>query len=468
MRNFRKIALLPLIALVPAFVAAPALAAALTEPQVAISALASTTPTSVYQSPDLTSCFNYYRFGSVPVAISGTLTQVAQGSTLGLTGTITNENVYPIIGASVYAKVFHKRGITKDSFGPDVVDWFPIEENLTLKASETEPVQFMWKVPRNLDPGDYEIATYVAAQDRFNLLGLTFTNDIVGGIYNFSVSGDATGATRFDLAGTILGNQVVHAAAFAPAINIPGTDVPISARVVNSSASGFHGTLDWKLYWWDSLLDSHLIAQSEEEVKVQPHSDTTVNYTVKDTAHAVYYLVGTLTPADPTLAKSIVEVRFIRNDVDEPRLNFVGVTGYPAEAGTTTLFACFHSSGRDPSENVRVEVSAQTLSDPISSFLFGDRVLAEKSYTGEAPGIVTAISAPFNAPSSSFELTARLYQDDKLIDEVTIPYQCDALGASCGNSRYLGIEILAGLVILALAAWGGVRLVRRKHPSRNV
>src|SRR5574340_1121578 len=48
---------------------------------------------------------------------------------------------------------------------------------------------------------------------------------------------------------------------------------------------------------------------------------------------------------DPSSAKSLVSVRFIRTNNSSPRFNFVGASEYPATENSA-FFACVHATGQ--------------------------------------------------------------------------------------------------------------------------
>ncbi|MDO8565576.1 MAG: hypothetical protein Q7S04_00105 [Candidatus Moranbacteria bacterium] len=407
------------------------------------------------QPTGLSSCFDYYRFGSIQVSVSPSLSQVMQGSAIAFSGTVTNQNHYPIIDATVYIKIFHDRtGGAKNINGPDVVDWFPAAEHITLKADESKPLSFVWQVPYDADPGAYKAAMYVTASDRFELSGLVFTDDVTGSMESFDVVGSASGDTRFDKARVTINDIPFYFAAFPPTIAASTKTVTVSVPVMNSSARSYAGTLSWKLYYWDQLQTNHLIAQSSVAINLNPESATTVSYVVNDTAHAVYYLVGSLENS-MSGAKSIIGVRFVREGVAEPRINAMGVSAYPPTQGATA-FVCVHSTSNDLSQNARVELSVTPVG--FLAGLLGPR--AHTAYTGIIPGDIYALTAPIAGRASSFDLTAFLYDGQgALVDSVTIPYRCSDLGAKC-NDMTLPI-ILGTLAIVVII--GAIIIVRRRH-----
>jgi len=377
--------------------------------------------------------------------ISGNLAQLSQGSNLTITGTVGNQNKHPIVHTTVYGKIFHKRGdgVAKDVNGPDVVDWVKLAEDLSIPAGATVPLSYAWKVPTNAEPGSYQIATFVIASGKFEMLGLSFTDDVVGGSFNFTVVGDGIGATRFDKAGVKVGEQTYRFAAFPPRV-AKDTPTPVTAIVTNTTDSPVTTTVSWKVYSWDALSDDNLIDQASQEVTIAPKSSQTVSFTVKDTAHSVYYVVGEFSRG---ASKSIIGVRFVRAGINIPRISSAGATTYPATTDGKA-YACVHNTGLGQAENSRIELYVQRTD--LVGRLFG-LTLGKQTYFGSIPGKMSAFSVPVTGSASTFIVNAKLYQNDALIDESSISYDCKALGAPCATdwaSYIIGVLILA---ILALA-----------------
>lgn len=409
--------------------------------------------------PALTSCFDHYRFGSTPVIISSNLSNAAQGSTLGFTGKITNENDYPLSDVTIYAKVFYRANPgEKDSFGPDVIDFFPIKQHLTLAARETLPLSFTWDVPLNAEIGSHELATFVVSHDRFNMNGLSFTTDIVGGSAKFGVVGAKTGNTRIDLHQTIVGDTVLHGAAFSPRFDVEAEGLPITVHLVNTGTVNEEGTVSLKLYSWDTLREDTLIEKKEIPVSVPAGGKVPVSYTANDSSKTVYNLLVEYAPKEEGKQHSFQSIRFINKGLNLPRLNFVGSDAYPGEKDGT-VFACFHSSGTANADNVRVELTAT--SNNLLDTLIGRGTLSQKSYEGVAPGNIYAITAPLSRASDSYTVHAKIFKDGALIDEVSVPFTCNESGKGC-PFPYALVIVVAVLVLLGIGA--GFYFKNKKRP----
>ena len=412
----------------------------------------------VRPASELVSCFDYYRFGSTPVMIASDLKNVSQGATIAFEGSLKNENAYPLTDVAVYAKVFHKRNPgVKDSFGPDIADWFLVEDNISLGAGESHPLTTSWNVPRDAVPGEYQIVTFVLSHDRFNMSGLSFTNDIIGGNYAFKVLGTGSGNTHFDVTATRVGDQTLRAAAYAPRMTFTDGAVPIAVHLTNPSSTRFDGKVVWKLYAWDTNLEANLLESREEAVTIGPNNSLTLPYSVSEEGHSVYNLIGELIPNDASQSKSFVAIRFVTDQAATPRINFVGVSEFPVVEGTTA-FACIHSTGMSEAKDVRLELTAT--SNSILDIVLGKWTLAKRVYEGVAPGAQVALPTALSGASDSFTVRARLYQGGVLVDDVSVPY-CTPLQSSCSTTNTIWY-VLGGIVILLIII-GAVALMRKKQ-----
>lgn len=435
------------------FAFVPAFAFAATQPPAANSAAVKDAILSEYAPPTGASLCtaDLYQFGSVNAALSGSLTNVAQGAPIVFTGTLTNENAYPIPNAMVYVKVFKMGSSTKNQNGPDVVDFFPATSHLTIPAKGSVPYSFTWQVPATEQPGNYRVATFVVSSDRFNLLGLTFTDDVIGNTYDFSIVGQDVGAIRFDKATAFVDKAPYYFAVFPPVIPISQKSTPIQVSVKNTTNAPEKVSIRWSLYDWDSTRASNLISQSDTSVTVAAGSSTPVTYNLTDNTHTAYELIATIVMKDGT--KSVAAFRIGRSGITTPRLNFVGATAYPATTANSA-YACFQNEGVALSPNTKVTVTA-TRYGVLS--LLGP--IASATYTGSSAGQpFYAIKAPFHTAASSYIVTAQVYQSGKLIDSVSVPYFCKTLGGSCSIfDTWWPLIILIGVIVIILVIWYIVR-----------
>ena len=398
-------------------------------------------------------CFQYYHFGSVQTNITAESFYVNAGADMKFSGTISNQNDYPIVSGALYVKIFSSRGTEKDPNGPDVVDQFIAADNIVIPAQGKVPVSFSWKVPASLKSGDYKIASFFIVDKKFNLLGLSFTDDVIGNAFNFQVSGkDAI--VRFDKAGVTINKEQYFFATYPP--RIPSKDeAVVLAKIDNSTNSDETVDVVWKLYKWDSIDPANFIRTVATSSAVKAKSSSKIEITIPEADEPVYYLVGELTYKD---SKSIIGVRFVRPEVDKTRLNFPSILDFPIKKGSaSTMFACVHNSGTSQS----VPDGKLVLKITDSS----GKTVNEYTYQGPITGEMMAVKKDFISKSNldHFFLTAQLWQSDKLVDQAKIEYDCNKIDQNlCSSSSSPFIIIVLGAIALLIVCGIVVLLIRAK------
>ncbi|NCN52744.1 hypothetical protein GW943_02970 [Candidatus Parcubacteria bacterium] len=439
-------------AIIRNIVIVPVLALSLITPALA----QTTTPTeNAPEAPKgLPACGAWYQSNKTPIALTASAESVAAGETVSFSGTLTNEAPYAIADMNVYVKVFRDRTPgARDVNGPDVVDWFHAVSDISLKAGESRWVTISWKVPTGAQPGRYTLGTYVTGSDQFDLQGLTFSDDAVGNITNFTVTGDDNGALVFDKTSVTVAGQPFYFATFPPVV-LATSSVVITADIANSMEDTVRGTVTWKLYSWDGISEDRLIEESHDDITLPTKSKAALTYTVTDTAHSVYYLVGDVVAENGT--RSVIGARFLRNGVDEPRFSAAG-SDYPLVGGESKLFVCAQNAGNRIAKDV--VFSVLVVPHGVRS-LFGP--VAEATYEGGFPPSALALPLQAQKSATSFDVIARLTQNGTVIDSITIPYSCSALGTPCNilDTWYLLYVALILVLLIALALY--IRTRRRK------
>jgi len=417
-----------------------------------------------------TDCFQYYAFGSVQANLTPSVTHAVSGAPISFSGVLKNANSYPIVDGALYVKVFKNRGSDNDGNGPDVVDQFLVKDGIAIPAQGSVPVSFSWTVPSYAQSGDYRIATFFTTSHKFNLLGLSFTDDVVGNVVPFSVSGEQTTGVQFDKAGvTIDGNKYYFAT--PPLRRDASAPVTISAKVINTTAQAQTVPVVWEISQWDAQLREDVVQEKTDSITVPAHGSAAATITVTDTKYPVYYAVATLGYKD---TKSIAGIRFVRNGVDRLRINFPGVTRFPLKAGQeTTLFSCLHNSGQ-----------SDVVSGGSLDLLLTDRqgnLIKEYRYDGNVTGAMMGVASQFTPAKDYdyFTLTARLFQNGQFVDEADLTYDCQAIDPSACSAQddlvtpdlatfllsMQNLAIVAGVLLVLILLLIMYRRLTRTHTS---
>ncbi len=372
-----------------------------------------------------TECFtdSRYRFGSVSADPEVEVSDVMAGTPVSFIVTMENQNPYPITDAAVYVKIFKIRTDedARHQNGDDLVDQFFAKEGMALREHATSTFTFEWNAPTQLPSGNYRLVTYVTTSHRYNLLGLSFTDDITGNQTEFTVHGIEEGV-QWDKDTVEVDHTLYRFAAFTPKLSATST-IRVAPEIINPTDTAQAVTITWKLYYWDAQRQEHLIDTKEEGIMLEPHQTLRPTYEVTDTAHPVYLLVADLLWRD---SHSLLNIRFVRDGIDAPRINFPSIGTYPLVKGTPVeLFSCLHNSGTSPT--VPGHTLTLTLKDDLGT------VLHTYNYQGDITGDMMAVAGAYTPETdlTSFSLTATLSKDGNTIDETTTTYDCSQLNAPC-------------------------------------
>lgn len=366
------------------------------------------------------SCFDYYKFGSVQVDIIPTLNQTIPGVNLTFAGKITNDNTYPVVDGQVYVKIFYT-GKNGDAFIPGqgypLVDQFALPDTFAISAKGTKETSFSWKVPMNARDGEYMSAFFFQTAKRYNLLGLSFTDDVTGNQAPFSITSKNVQSISLDKSGVTLNNRPHIFTAFLPHFTKDEV-IKTTIKITNSTNIESTVPVTWKLYSWDALREENLKDTKTEIITLKPNETKELSYEAQPNNISVSYLV---VESNDQGSKSILDIRWVRDGVEETRINFPSITKYPLTEGeSNTLFSCIHSTNEPL---VKDNVLTLTLTD------FQGEVLYSYKYQGDITGSMMGVKSDFipTETLSNFTLTATLERGGKMIEEVTQSYSCSDL-----------------------------------------
>lgn len=372
---------------------------------------------------DTVNCFDYYSFGSVQVDVSPTIDQTVPGMPLTFVGKIRNNNPYPIVNGSVYVKIFKLEdidGVDTHQNGYPLVAFFEAGEDIVIPANTEKDFTFDWQVPSFLQGGEYQANFFFVTDHRFNLLGLTFTDDVTGNKANFSVTNATNKQVVFDKNSVTLNDKPYLFATFPPHLDLD-TPALLKAELVNPSDVEKVVTLSWRLYNWDGLRDDSQFDSKKETIVLKPYEKREVTYSTSKQIGSVSYIIATVQDGD---AASIINPRFVRDGIEEVRLNFPSLYTYPLEIGKeATFFSCAHSTNLPLVEGNTLTL---TLADADTNKTFHSY-----TYEGGITGSMMAVKDSF-IPShvpQRVVLTTTLTRNGEIVDTVSQIYDCANLSS---------------------------------------
>lgn len=393
---------------------------------------------SASAAEELVACSQYSKQNEVKLDVSSEITSTVSGATVAFVGTVENTKAYAVPDGAVYAKVFRKQSREADirANGHILVDEFLAAENLNLKAGESRALEFTWKVPAYAVSGDYEIALYFLGSGQYHLSGYAFTDTIVAAKSEFSVKGEQSGLVQFNRNAVTVGGEDYLFAAMPPRVS-SDQSVVVEATLTNTTGRAQSVPVTWTLYRWDAFGVTNKIESLNDTVALTARGSETVTYTLEDTRYPVYFLRAEAQYED---ARSIMDIRIVRQNKDGLVIDFPGVTGYPLKAGQeSTLFACFHNVGQSDSvENAKLTLAL---------YDSRGREITQHTYQGQAVRNLGAVATAFTPKRDydAFTLKAVLAQGDTVVEEASVTYDCQAFGDTCMARDAADDGMLAGL-----------------------
>lgn len=412
------------------------------------------------------SCFDYYTFGSVHADLQPSLGQTVPGTSLTFSGDIVSENPYPLLDGTLYVKIFKRNEKTfAEGDGNELVDQFIVKDGITLPAKGTLPMSYEWKVPMNAAGGEYYAAYFFTTAKRYNLMGLSFTDDVVGNQAQFTITSiEDPLIAKISKIDTTLNGRNHHFAAF-PLHFKAGDTVTVKTTITNPSDKTKTLPLQWNQYSWDAMNKDNLRFTKTEVVTLAAKETKTVTYEVQPQRESVVYVVAT---TQDNQAKSILDIRYVRDGIEETRINFPGVTTFPIQAGEVqTLFACAHSLNQPV---VPGNILTLTLKDK------DGKIIHEYRYEGAITGAMGGFGDTFSTDKNInyATITATLERNGVIVEQVTQTYDCSVIDQnSClPETPSIGhgfdwikahlMQVLLIIVILLLLGAMGVFLYKKR------
>lgn len=400
-------------------------------------------PTSGYIK--LSNCFNYYKTGSVEINIGAEKGQfIIPGAEIKFQGFVLNTNSYPIVDGAVYAKIYKAAAKNSNPAGDNLVAEFYAVKGLNIAAGKQAPVSFSFKLPNFAMTGDYYIVSDFTAGD-FYLSGIPYSGEIYGSKSDFTVSGIQNDGVVFDENSVKVNGQPYDFPANSPSAG-KTKPITVSFKLANLTDRETKSLVTYTLYADDNIKQENILSSTSELVDIAAQSSKTLSYTINDVSRAAYYLVAMAGYKD---AESLIDVRAVRQGVDELKINYAGISNYPLKpADWNALNVCASNiSGGQTNGNLVLTVLGED----------GKPVWSD-NYQGPFNGAITGFSGVFKSGNTTnFSIKADLYQNGKLSDTSTLTYNCKAIDPKLCGGFVSSVAVLAVLaillIVLALLYW---------------
>ena len=409
-------------------------------------------PVFVLAEAQTQSCFDYYKFQSITIDLHAEKQVYKAGEGARLIGSLTNKNTYPVVGGSLILRI--SKFDPRSQVGNDIIDEWTAKENINLIAEEKMPVSFNYQLPSGLPTGTYTLTSFFLTEDKFNLAGLSFTDDIYGSYATFTVEGRSEKSIKFDRTGVKINIESYRIFGFLPKIFPTDTkSVSMSVPLKNDTAKSLDATISYEFYAWDGIAKENLLKSWSEKVSIPKNSSKTLSFNLDLSDRPVYYLKIKAIAGDQ---KSEIHIRFVKEGF-RPRLNYVGIAKFPLEKDDkATLFACYHNTtGSESSGKLNLSLKDQK-----------GKELAQTSYNGKMTGDIEVLTKEISGLNlENFILSAELFDDKgNKVDEANVAYDCSKFSQSLckkpAETKINPYALAGGIIIVAVALYFLNRKIR--------
>ncbi len=374
-----------------------------------------------------------YKFQSVDFAVSTGDNAMGKtykpGDVIDFEGSVHNKNSYPVVHGYIFARVGEVHGAYM-SEGYKIVDEFYVAEDIAIDADSQLPVNFSWTVPAGLNNGQYSVDYFFSVDNRFNLGGLPFTNEINAGASDFFIDTDVKKVFELDKTlTTINGAQYYHIGAW-PSFST-GSFVAINQPIVNYSDNAISLDVTYDLYSWDSLRKEDFVNTKKETITVPAKSTINLVYNIEKIELPVSYIKVT---AEKDGVTSIVNIR-LGSDITETRINYSAINKFPLLKGDSfSSFISYHTTSGVNKD----AVLSVTLKDQENNILYSNTQTTDIGTQVEASAAELVAESDY----TYLKLEAELKDSEgKIVDSYQAVYDCDTLNSeACYAMRASGYD----------------------------
>jgi len=370
---------------------------------------------------NLINCFQYYNFGSVDIRIDPSRYTYQSSETMVFKGTLENKNDYPVVDGEVYVKIYRRDSGSENARNGDFqIAEFKALKGINIDSRAKKGVNFDYRLPERLAPGEYLAQFFFEVSGKYNLAGLSFHSSMPGSVTSFAVKSAAGGAVYFDKDNVkVNGKPYGFRQVSQPEQSENG--ITVSAPLKNPTAEAADIEIQKDIFFWDALDEKNKLNSESEKITLPPNGSVDVSYAIPKPQYSVYLIRFT---AKGSAGQSIIGVRPTVNGIFQPRLNYPALASFPLKSGQkSVLFTCFHNAGVDRNKGRVILI----LKDDQGN------IIKEHSYDGDVTGEMLGTAAEF-VPEKNYNkvtLLAEIYNDKgELADSSVENYDCNRFDPS--------------------------------------
>lgn len=379
-------------------------------------------------------------------------TQVSTNSGITISGTIENDNQYPLPDLSLVVRVIKlakKSGSAYDTATDTVARILPLT-GIYIGANSTVSFSFTWHIPSNLVAGPYSVDIFLNGSDQFAIGGNEYLN-IPAATYPLAISGSQTQTSFFDLS-TFRANGIAPMAQLLSTFSSTSV-ATTSIAIANTYDTPHDVTVDWYLYYGNFVNDSSLVASTTSKVHISPGTKNTVSFAYTNFMHAKYLLVGELQDGDK---RSFFSTRISRTDVIEPSARSLYLSSFPLISSKhSVVIGCI-------TQNFSNDISSTTIGISLTE-LNGLNIYSTNFSVAKNNPLVQ-FSIPFipaTSTTQSMVLTLSAFDGSTTIKSV-VSYLCNSITCPAQTSILITSLYFVSIIVVVVIFIGLIFLERKR------
>lgn len=370
-------------------------------------------------SSSIIECEQYFRYGSLEMAISASPGEYKPGDSVKFSGTVKNNNNYSLAEGEIFVKIFRrdaKKGEAEN--GEFQIGEFSALGGINIEPGKVKNVEFEYKLPQGLSDGEHLAQFFFLAAGRYTQAGMPFNVATPGSASSFFITSLSDQALYFDKDKVKINDKDYFFRAINPSLE---KDKPITVKAIlkNPADTKAIVNLTKELFYWDPTYAGNKLDSRQEEIEIPAGENKEITYIINKADQSVYYVRFT---ASSNLGETMIGIRPAVAGIFQPKINYAGLLSFPLIKNQKAVyFACFNNTSQDSQENGEVDVVLKSAD--------GNNILSERKYAGVIPGRVIGIAQEFipseNQGSVILETTLK-NSAGKVVDSVKQTYNCDS------------------------------------------
>jgi hypothetical protein len=425
-------------------------------------AYASNLQQSGLKNATLGNCFDVYKFDNVKLNVNLDLKEYEPGRFIQLTGSIENNNNYPMPDLAIKGKIvkIEQEGAEKIV---KIVDEIVLKENINLASLGSKEINEIYNLPIKAAKGDYEILLSVVQNDQMSISGLSFSDDVYASNTKFKIGGNNVEEIFINQKDIKINGERYNNLSSNPKYkgkNAVKIDVPIQ----NNSAVDKEVEIEYTVYSWSDDLKE--IKKELKQLKtIAKKGNSIASYTIEDQKQSVYYVkikVKDDSIVNNTSWENISNIRFINEDIAEPRIAALTINTSPYNPEKDIqLLTCIHNASEGEVETIL----ENTIKDDKG------RVIASSEYRGPVSKQVDGIYTNLPKKSKYNQIIATSTIKDKdgnVLNTVELNYNCQDLDPSQCESYSNNINNMLTIGISTILVIGISILGYRRYKAKSI